>query len=119
MKLTKQAVKRFYNSPIEVKLWNGCYNRAVVVSKFSRHRYELKVCVTHPSLQWQCGNVDEVSIVHYENATGGTVYSEIPAELAELVEQLKVAATMTDEEANALSKENSQVFLKAAYDLGM
>jgi len=117
-KLTKEAIKRLYASPVHVRLWNGCFNRAIATANFARHRFELSVEVTHPFLKWQCGNKDEVCITHWTN--GGTGHHiDIPDELLDLVHTLKIKATMSDEKAMELSKGNYQAFSKSLSELGL
>jgi hypothetical protein len=114
-RLTKQAVKRFYESPITVRLWNGCFNRAVVIAKFSRHTIELSVDVTHPELVWQCGDKKEVSLVDWREG----LVRKPPKELEPLVERMKQMATMSDEEAAKISTRNKQSFYDSMRELGM
>ena len=116
-KLTRQAVARLNASPIEVRLWNGCFNRAVAKAEFSRYTLELRVEVTHSALQWQCGNKNAVELVYWKGDEGS--HLSLPQELLPLVEKLKEAATMTNEEAYRLSSENANVFTGALVSLGM
>ena len=111
-KLTKQAIKRLYASLIDVRLWNGCFNIATATANFARHRFELSVEVTHPFLQWQCGNRDKVCLIHWTNGGMGH-HIDIPDDLLELVHTLTIEASMSDEEAMKLSKENYSAFSKS------
>lgn len=55
MKLTKQAIKRLNEAPIDVALWNGCFNIVTAKALYSGGKsFELRVEVTHPELEWQC-----------------------------------------------------------------
>ena len=44
IELTKNTIKKFYNTPIEVNLWNGCFNKA-----------EVNIKNNHKAYRW-CGN---------------------------------------------------------------
>lgn len=114
--LTKKALQKFYNSPIEVRLLNGCFNRAVVEVANNRKEYSLRVDVTHPFLEWQCGNKDGIELVYK-----GYIYTgeDIPKELNELIEKMKEAATMTDEEAFATSSRSMSAFRTSMKELGI
>lgn len=114
---TKQAIKRLQNSELEVRLWNGCFNVVKATAKFSKGRaYELSVEVTHPSLSWQCGDKNLVSLVHWQGYSGVGV--EIPEELNPLIERMKQAGTMSDELANKISSQNRAAFLEDMREFG-
>lgn len=115
-KLTKQALKRLQEAPVEVRLWNGCFNTASVKAEFSRYSVELRVQVTHSALEWQCGNKNAVELIYWKGCTGE--HLEIPTELGNLVEELRFAGTMSDEQAQSLSRNNALVFVEAATALG-
>ena len=75
IELTKNTIKKFYNTPIEVNLWNGCFNKAEVNIKDNHKAYRLEVYVTHPLLAWQGGDRKEVKLiftwsVHSQNPVG-------------------------------------------------
>ena len=110
-KLTKQALTRLQEAPVKVKLWNGCFNTASVEAKFSRYSIELRVEATNPLLEWQCGNKNEVTLVYWKSCEGQRI--EIPTELNALVEKLRSAATMSNEEAAKLVRENATAFTSA------
>ena len=116
IKLTKNTIKKFYNTPIEVNLWNGCFNKAEVNIKNNHKTYRLEVYVTHPLLTWQCGDRKEVNLIF-----DGYVHSEvcIPEELNKLIVKMREAATMTDEEAAALSQGNKALFRRSMSELGL
>ena len=116
IELTKNTIKKFYNTPIEVNLWNEYFNKAEVNIKNNRKTYRLEVYVTHPLLAWQCGDREEVNLIF-----NGYFYSGgcIPGELNDLIQKMKEAATMTDAEARALSEKNKKIFYKAMLELGI
>jgi hypothetical protein len=116
MKVTKQALTRLNASPVEVRLWNGCFNKAIAKAEFSRYTLELRVEVTHSALQWQCGNKNAIELVYWKGSEGFQL--PLPKELLPLVEKLKEAATMTNEEARQLSAENASAFAQAFEELG-
>ena len=116
MKLTKQALTRLQEAPVKVKLWNGCFNVASVEAKFSRYSVELRVETTNPLLEWQCGNKNEVTLVYWKSCEGRRI--EVPAELNALVEKLRSAGTMSNEEAAKLSRGNAAAFASACKELG-
>ena len=104
-KLTKQAIARLNAAPALVRLWGGCFNKATVIASFSRYSVELNVEVTHPFLQWQRGKEDKVELIYWKGCEG--FFIEVPPELDPLVEKLRLAATMTDEEAQRIGKGNA------------
>lgn len=116
--LTKQAIKRLKEAETKVTLWNGCFNRAVRKIKISNHEIELRVEVTHPMLQWQCGNKDSVELVFWKSCSG-KIIKDIPEELKDVVAKMKQEATMTDEEAYNISKENKEAFVQSMKELGI
>jgi hypothetical protein len=105
-KLTKEAIERLVAAPVEVKLWNGCYNTATVKANFARHVYELAVEVTHPLLTWQCGDKSDVSLTFWQSCNGSRM--SIPEELQNKIAEMRVAATMQDSEAQAISDSNRE-----------
>jgi hypothetical protein len=115
--LTNEAIRRLQASPIEVKLINGAYQRATAVAQFARHRFELSVEVTHPSMEWQCGAHNEINLTVWTGCNGA--YKHIEDTLWPLVETMKQKATMTDEEAMQLCIENKRVFHDAMISIGM
>lgn len=117
MKLTKQAVSKLHSSPIEVRLYNGCFNIASVKAKFSRYSWELRVERTHPFLTWQCGNKNRVELIYWKGYSG--TQADIPHELFPLIEKMKETAMMSDEEARQKSKENAEAFQKAFVEFGI
>jgi hypothetical protein len=113
MAMNSRTVKNLYAQPIKVSLWNGCFNKAVV-----RHnQYELTVEVTHPLLVWQCGDHKDIMLVKWEGCNGQLM--DIPESLNDLVESMKVAATMTDEEARKISEENCESFYQSMKECGI
>ena len=115
--LTKQALARLQEAPVEVRLYNRCFNVASVQVEFSRYSVELRVETTNPLLEWQCGNKNEVALVYWKRGEGRRI--EIPTELSALVEKLRAAGTMSNEEAVNLSRENSTAFTAACAELGV
>jgi hypothetical protein len=103
IKLTKQAVARLFASPIRVAVVNGCFKLAEVTASFSRYRVELRVEVGHPTLDWQCGCRQEVTLLYCVRDDGRFIH--VPDELEPLVEKLRKAATITDEEAQRIGTE--------------
>ena len=116
IELAKNTIKKFYDTPIEVNLWNGCFNKAEVNVTNNRRDYRLEVYVTHPLLHWQCGDKNEVNII-----CQGYVYSQeqIPNELDDLIAKMRELATMDDKDADALSQENKQIFHQSMKELGL
>jgi hypothetical protein len=115
-KLTKQGIGRLSDAPAVAKLMNGCYNVVTAKAVFSRYTLELKVEVTHPALVWQSGDRNGASLTYWEGCMGHLV--KIPKELEEKVKAMRILGTMGDNEAAALSKENTECFLKLCEDLG-
>ena len=117
MKLTKQGIKKLLESEINTSLWNGCFNVSKVKAKFSKYSLELRVEVTHPLLQWQCGNKNEIKLIYWKGCNGYSL--EIPDELQGLVEKMNIRATMSDEEALSKSQQNKLGFIEAMKELGI
>jgi hypothetical protein len=117
IKLTKQAINRLFASPIRVALVNGCFNLAEVTASFSRYRVELRVEVSHPTLDWQCGCRQEVTLLYCVRDEGRFI--PVPDELEPLVEKLRKAATMTDEEARRIGRENAIAAAEAMREFGL
>lgn len=115
--LTKQAISRLQTSALHTALFNGCYNMVVAEAKFARYRVELRVRVTHPYLQWQCGNKNDVELIYWKSCTGTIL--EIPSELEDLLAVMRSVGTMTDEEARNISTTNVNIFQQAMNDLGI
>ena len=103
--LTTEAIKRLVSAPVEVKLWNGCYNTASVKATFARYSYELTVQVTHPLLAWQCGDKNEASLFFWQSCNGRQI--EIPAELRH-----------NDSEAQAISDSNKSMYRDSCLAMG-
>lgn len=116
MKLTAQAIKRLLAAPIEVRLWNGCYNTATAKVTFARHAYELIVEVTHPLLAWQCGDHSKVSLVFWQSSNGRQI--EMPAELQSKIKEMQAVATMKDSEAQAISNSNQDIYRETCREMG-
>lgn len=113
MAMNSRTIKNLYAQPIKVNLWNGCFNAAVV----RYNQYELTVEATHPALVWQCGDNKDVLLIKWKGSNGHIV--DIPETLNDLVESMKAAATMTDEEAQKISDENKASFHKLMCELGI
>jgi hypothetical protein len=116
-RLTGQALTRLQEAPVKVRLWNGCFNTASVVAEFSRYSIELRVETTNPLLEWQCGNKNEVALIYWKGNDGQRM--EVPAELSVLVDKLRAAGTMSDEEAAKLSRQNAAASASAYVVLGL
>ena len=114
--LTTEAIKRLVSAPVEVKLWNGCYNTASVKATFARYSYELTVQVTHPLLAWQCGDKNEASLFFWQSCNGRQI--EIPAELRHKIGEMRVAATMNESEAQAISDSNKSMYRDSCLAMG-
>lgn len=113
MAMNSRTIKNLYAQPIKVTLWNGCFNKAVV----QYNQYELTVEVTHPVLVWQCGDKKDIALIKWQGCNGQFV--DIPEALNDLVESMKVAATMTDEEAQKISDSNKASFYQSMVELGI
>lgn len=116
MEFTKQALKRLNEAPINIRLMNGCFNRAEAVAEFSRHRFELIVDVTHPDLHWQCGDRSEVKLYLMKGNCGHQI--DMPDSLQEKVAEMQKAATMSDSEAREISIKNAELFMNSLSEMG-
>ena len=106
IKLTKQAIGRLLDNPIEVRTTNGNFKRAEVRASFSRYTVELRVNKSHPLLEWVSGYRNEVELTYWKSHEGFQM--EIPKELEPLVDSMKQFATMSDEEAQQIDQETRQ-----------
>jgi hypothetical protein len=114
--LTKEAIKRLYNSPVEVRLVNRCYNVATAEAKFSRHRFELRVQYVPPFITWLGETQNEVSFWFYRGGCGQCV--PVSSNLEPLVEKLTEAAKMSDEEEKLVVKQYVESFKRAMDEMG-
>ena len=115
--ITKQAIKRLMSAKPTVRLFNGCFNAVEANAIYSGNkRYELRVDVTHPYLEWQCGKKDGVVLILWKGCHGEQI--DIPEELNELVESMKVLGKMTDDEASKLSARNAVAITGAYKEMG-
>lgn len=116
MKFTKEALKRLNDAPINIRLMNGCFNRAEAVAEFARHRFELIVDVTHPVLHWQCGDRNGVRLYLMKGNCGHRI--DMPDSLQEKVSEMQKAATMSDSEAREISTRNAELFINSLAEMG-
>ena len=116
-KLTRQGLSRLLNSQANVKLVNGCYNVVTAKAELSKYSLELRVEVTHPLLEWQCGRKDGVSLTYWRGCSGHGI--DIPCELGEKIKVMGALGKMGDDRAASLSKENASCFLKLCENLGL
>lgn len=116
MEFTKQALSRLVAAPINIRLMNGCFNRAEAVAEFSRHRFELIVDVTHPLLHWQCGDRHEVRLYLMKGNCGHQV--DMPESLLGKVAEMQKAATMSDKQAREISIKNAELFMSSLAEMG-
>jgi hypothetical protein len=116
-KLSKHAVKRLLEAPVQVNLWNGSFKRAKVVATMSKYMVEVSVDVSHPLLEWVSGLRDDVDVTLRKSHNGYPV--PLPKELYRLVENLRKAATMTDDEAVLLDKEMREALRCFADEMGL
>ncbi len=114
--ITQNAISRLNSSAIDVRMLNGCYMVATAVAEFSRHKSELRVEVTHPLLTWQCGDKKAVELIMWRGGHGRCI--NVPDELQQLVERMKLSATMPDDEAARVSHENKEAYSTAMRELG-
>ena len=115
--MRKSTMSKLIEAPVQVKLWNGCFNVATCKVELSNATYELKVKVTHPHLQWQCGDKNSVELCKWVGCNGH--FLEIPEGLNDKVAQMKNMATMSDEEAKEISRMNKIDFLNSMKELGI
>lgn len=114
--MRKSTMNKLIDASVDVRLCNGCFNVATCEVQLSAVKYEISVEVTHHSLYWQCGNKDAIKLTKWECCSAE--FLKIPKELHGKIEQMKRMATMTNEEAKAISRGNRIDFLNAMKDLG-
>lgn len=115
--LTKEAINRLQAAPVEVRLWNGCFNIARVKADFARHSFELAVEVTHPLLQWPCGNKSNVTLMLRKANSGHPL--DIPEGLLAKISEMKTAATMADIDAAKIDRKFRASVAHTMCELGM
>lgn len=115
-KLSKHSIKKLLEAPIRVTLWNGTFKRAKVVAEMSKYMVEVAVEVSHPLLEWASGKRGDVDVTLWKSYNGYPI--PLPKELHSLVEDLRKAATMTDEEAVRLDKEMREALRHFADEMG-
>ena len=118
MKLTKKTLEKLCAAPVEVKLYNGNFNRASVKINNNKVTYELHVSDTHEMLKWFsiCKEPKTQFIVWYTSCTG--IHCALPDELKELEQKLLESAKMTDEYAHNLWCENVAAMANFCDDMG-
>jgi hypothetical protein len=116
-KLSKHAIKKLLEAPIRVALWNGSFKRAKVVAEMSKYMVEVSADVSHPMLEWASKKRDAVSVTIWKGCNGYAI--PLPQELYSLVEDLRKAATMTDDEAVLLDKEMREALRCFADEMGL
>lgn len=117
-KLTKQAIKRLLKSPYDIRIINNSFKQAAAFGLFSRKKYELRVNVVHPLLEQFCGPQPEVEIVFWEGRFGVFI-QDIPEELTPLIEEMKVACVMTNDEARVHYEHNERAMNECYRELGL
>lgn len=117
--LTKRHINKLYKASPTVQLTNGCYNVVSCKVKCNKRLVEVCVEVTHPSLYWQCGNKESVSIADYITTSAGIVYDGVPEVLEPLVEKMKALGKMDDDFAEALSSKNTRLFTTWLNEMGI
>lgn len=94
--LSKKTIKKMYEHPLEVKLWNGNFNRCCVEVTVNRNTAFLDVCGTHPMLeQFVSDSVKNKEVRFFYN----NINYPVPEELFPLVNKMQEAVKMTDEYA--------------------
>lgn len=116
-KLSKHAIKKLLEAPVQVTLWNGNFKRAKAVAVMSKYMVEVAVEVSHPLMEWASGKRDDVDVTLWKSYNGYPV--PLPKELHSLAENLRKAATMTDEEAVRLDKEMREALHHLADEMGL
>lgn len=115
--ITTEGINRLKAAVIEVTLWNGAYHVATAKAEFAKHRYELRVTVTHPYLVWACGDQKGVELWKVEGSR--VLAIEMSSELAPLVLDMQAKATMSNEEALRQSNSLSDAHNRTLLELGI
>lgn len=116
-KVTKKLIEKLEAQPIEVRVWNGWFRKAVVEVKWYGSDLRLEVSVGHPILSalmhpsWK----DESILVHWKD---GYVRA-IPEELQNLKQRMVEAATITDEVAKKEYAEGKIALRKSFKEMGL
>ena len=114
--VSKIAIKRINDAPIDVSLWNGCFNIASSEVIVNKKMYSLRVSVTHDCLKWQCGDKNGAELIVWKGCSGEII--PIPCELKDKVDKMIAMATMDDAYAFQLSEENRRHFFWSMKQLG-
>jgi hypothetical protein len=100
------TVKKFLSAPIDVRLWNGNFNKAVVKVKNNKIEYVLELSDTHLSLrEFSIIKSERVEFVVWRSAHTGT-HEALPTELEPVVQKMREKVKMTDEYAMRIYGEN-------------
>ena len=97
MILTPQTLKKLHAVPLEVRRWNGNYNRVQINLTVNRRIYDISVSHADPSLR-KFGVIDSVYEEPIEVFYNRRKVKEIPLELLPLIDKMKEACKMTPEQ---------------------
>lgn len=114
MKLTPQVLKKLHAQPLEVRLWNGNFNRCQIKVDVNRRNYQIDVSGTHPSLkQFVCTSLIDDPVSVWYNYTR---VKDIPNELLPLIEKMKEAVKMNEEYAKQVYNDNVRAIMQFRKD---
>lgn len=110
MKLTPHVLKKLNEQPLEVRLWNGNFNRCTVEVVVNRRTYRIDVQGTHRLLEKfvMRSVIDEPVTVWYRYCK----VNEIPEELNPLIEKMKEAVKMDDNYALGVYNDNVKAIMQ-------
>lgn len=109
MKLTPQTLKKLYAFPLEVRRWNGNFNRVEIQLKINKRHYHIEVYHANESLR----DYGVMSSVFTEPVRVWYEYrlvEEIPDELLPLIDKMKEVCKMTPEQTAEIKANMIQAF---------
>ena len=97
--LTPAVLKKLNEVPLEVRLWNGNFNKCVVERTINRRHYRIEVVDAHQLVrQFVIQSVQDEPVTFWYNHSR-KVGEPIPAELQPLVDKMKEVCKMQEDQA--------------------
>lgn len=101
MILTQAVLKKLDEVPLEVRLWNGNFNKCTVERTINRRHYRIEVQDSHPLVQqFVSSSVMEQPVgVWYNHRLINYKDDPVPEELLPLIDKMKAVCKMQEEQA--------------------
>lgn len=107
MILTPTVLQKLDEVPLEVSLWNGNFNKCKVERTINRRHYQIVVNDAHPLVQqFVISSILERPVeVWYNHCLVNYNDNSIPVELLPLIDKMKAACKMQDDQAAVIYAE--------------